>query len=363
MEEKSSINTDTEDAPAAASEAAAPVDEAPEVAAAASSDEAPASVAQPEPTPAATPTGETLVAVEDLAKHYGPIRAVDGITFEARRGDVLGFLGPNGAGKTTAMRLITGFLEPDHGRIEVAGHDLATESLAARQKVGYLPENAPAYGEMTVVGFLEFIGEARGVSDIPSAIDRVLEMTALTKVQHQTIETLSKGFKRRVGLAQALIHDPEVLILDEPTDGLDPNQKAVVQQLLANIATDKCIIVSTHILDEVERICTRAMIISQGKIRVDSTPQELIARAPNHNVIRLTLQQDDPSLASRLEAQDWCERVEMHSERSVDIYPAGGENHLVEVLDMVRDAPIQDVQLQEGRLDDLFREVTEGVTT
>lgn len=315
-------------------------------------------------TPAAeTPAAETLVAVEDLAKHYGPIRAVDGISFTVRRGDVLGFLGPNGAGKTTAMRLITGFLEPDDGRVEVAGHDLATDSLAARQKVGYLPENAPAYGEMTVTGFLEFIGEARGVDNIPAAIAQVLDMTGLEQVQHQTIETLSKGYKRRVGLAQALIHDPEVLILDEPTDGLDPNQKAVVQQLLSNLSSNKCIIVSTHILDEVERICNRAMIISQGKILVDSTPQELITQAPNHNVIRLTMQRPDATLAERIGAQDWCARVDVRSESSVDIYPEKGANHLMDLLELVKDEPLQDVHLREGRLEDLFRNVTEGVTT
>ncbi|MEM7352800.1 MAG: ABC transporter ATP-binding protein [Acidobacteriota bacterium] len=352
--EEAASEAPTEAVAAEQPEAVAPEAEAPE--AMAPETEAPEAVA---PTPAA----ETLVHVEDLSKHYGPIRAVDGVSFTVRRGDVLGFLGPNGAGKTTAMRLITGFLEPDSGRIEVAGHDLETESLAARQKVGYLPENAPAYGEMTVVGFLEFIGEARGVDNVPGAIARVLDMTGLVKVQHQTIETLSKGYKRRVGLAQALIHDPEVLILDEPTDGLDPNQKAVVQRLLSNLSSNKCIIVSTHILDEVERICNRAMIISQGKILVDSTPQELIAQAPNHNMIRLTMQRPDTSLAERIGAQDWCARVDVRSESSVDVYPEGGENHLKDLLDLVQGEPLQDVELREGRLEDLFRNVTEGVTT
>ena len=369
MEENSSSRTLTEEAPAGLvggdSPAAEDSTQIEDAAAAEVEAEAPASEsATIEPTPVAEPpAAEVLVQVEGLSKHYGPIRAVDGISFAVRRGDVLGFLGPNGAGKTTAMRLITGFLDPDQGRVEVAGHDLRTHSLAARQRIGYLPENAPAYGEMTVVGFLEFVGEARNVDDIPAAIDRVLEMTGLVQVQHQTIDTLSKGFKRRVGLAQALIHDPEVLILDEPTDGLDPNQKAVVQQLLANLSSNKCIIVSTHILDEVERICNRAMIISQGKILVDSTPQALIAQAPNHNVIRLTLRREDPHLAERIESQDWCARVEVRSKSSVDIYPENGANHLVELLDLVKDEPVQDVHLREGRLDDLFRSVTEGVTT
>ncbi len=363
MEEKSSSQTLTEEAPAVVASGDPPASEAPIEALEVDSDATAIAAETEESLSPVASTEETLVKVENLSKHYGPIRAVDGISFTVRRGDVLGFLGPNGAGKTTAMRLITGFLEPDSGDIEVAGHDTASESLAARQKVGYLPENAPAYGEMTVNGFLEFIAEARGVENVPGAIARVLDMTGLVKVQHQTIETLSKGYKRRVGLAQALIHDPEVLILDEPTDGLDPNQKAVVQQLLANISRNKCIIVSTHILDEVERICNRAMIISQGKILVDSTPQELITKAPNHNVIRLTLQQEDAGLAERLESQDWCSRVDVLSPSSVDVYPVGGANHLVDLLDLVKGEPLLDVHLREGRLEDLFRNVTEGVTT
>ena len=220
-----------------------------------------------------------LVRVRDLRKSYGSIRAVDGISFEVSGGDILGFLGPNGAGKTTAMKLITGFLEPDGGTVVVAGHDVGKDPLAAQRRIGYLPENAPAYGEMTVDGFLRFIADARDVVDAERAIDRVVEMTALKRVRHQTIETLSKGFKRRVGLAQAMIHDPEVLILDEPTDGLDPNQRVFVQELLANISQERCVILSTHILDEAEKVCTRAVIISDGRILVDSTPGELVEQS------------------------------------------------------------------------------------
>ncbi len=377
MEDKTSSNAVEDQPPAAESppEEVAPetdkIEEPAEEAAAgedAESSVEPEEAAVPEEdaapeTTADEDTAETLVQVDGLKKHYGQIKAVDGISFSVRRGEVLGFLGPNGAGKTTAMRLITGFLHPDAGRVEVSGHDLATASLEARQKIGYLPENAPAYGEMTVVGFLEFVAETRQLDDVPGAIARVVAMTGLQGVQHQIIETLSKGYKRRVGLAQALIHDPEVLILDEPTDGLDPNQKAVVQNLLANLSSNKCIIVSTHILDEVERICNRAMIISQGKILVDSTPNELISRAPNHNTIRLTLHDENPGLAARLEAEPWCERVETSSDATFDVYPVGGENHLIDLLELVKDLPLQDVRLQEGRLDDLFREVTEGVAT
>jgi ABC-2 type transport system ATP-binding protein len=224
---------------------------------------------------------EVLVHVRDLHKHYGPIRAVDGISFQVSRGDILGFLGPNGAGKTTAMKLITGFLEPDGGSIVVAGHDVLTEPLAARRRLGYLPENAPAYGEMTVDGFLRFIADARRVGDADEAIRHAVDMTALAKVRHQTVDTLSKGFKRRVGLAQALIHDPEILILDEPTDGLDPNQKVLVQDLIANLSKERCVILSTHILDEAEKVCNRAVIISQGRILVDSTPKDLVEQSPS----------------------------------------------------------------------------------
>lgn len=259
---------------AAEAEEAAPEETAPTEAA---SEEA-ATAEEPGPTRDNASAGEALIQVENLAKHYGPIRAVDGISFEVRRGDILGFLGPNGAGKTTAMRLITGFLQPNNGTVRVCGHDMANDSLAARQRLGYLPENAPAYGEMTARGFLEFVAEARGVPNVDAAIQRVIGMTGLERVMHQTVETLSKGFKRRVGLAQALIHDPEVLILDEPTDGLDPNQKAMVQNLITNLSREKSIILSTHILDEVEQICNRAMIISQGRLLEDGTPQEFIER-------------------------------------------------------------------------------------
>ncbi len=306
--------------------------------------------------------GELLIEVQDLAKHYGPIRAVDGISFEVRRGDVLGFLGPNGAGKTTAMKMITGFVEPDRGRVRVAGHDLADESLEARRKIGYLPETAPAYGEMTVAGFLEFVAEARQVGNIAAALDRVVQAAALGRVVHQTIETLSKGFRRRVSLAQALIHDPEVLILDEPTDGLDPNQKAVVQELITSLSPGRAIVLSTHILDEAERVCNRALVISQGKILVDSTPEALIAQAPNHNVMRLVL---EPTalieLMNTLDGKVWCDRVERLSETTLDIYPQHGENHLGALMELTAGLEIHSIHLQEGRLNELFRDLTRGV--
>jgi len=306
--------------------------------------------------------GELLIEVQDLAKHYGPIRAVDGISFEVRRGDVLGFLGPNGAGKTTAMKMITGFVEPDRGSVRVAGHDLANASLEARRKIGYLPETAPAYGEMTVAGFLEFVAEARGIDDIAAALDRVVQAAALGRVVHQTIETLSKGFQRRVSLAQALIHDPEVLILDEPTDGLDPNQKASVQELITSLSAGRAIVLSTHILDEAERVCNRALVISEGRILVDSTPEALIAKAPNHNVMRLVLDSTAlPDLMTSLEGKPWCDRVERLSETTIDIYPQRGENHLGALMELTAGLEIHSIHLQEGRLNELFRDITRGV--
>ncbi len=304
---------------------------------------------------------EILVDVRNIKKSFGPIKAVDDISFQVKRGDIFGFLGPNGAGKSTAMKIITCFLEQDSGRVTVAGHDTLTDSLAVRQKIGYLPESAPAYGEMTVTGFLKFVAEARCVADIPAAIARVVEMTGLERVVHQTVETLSKGFKRRVGLAQALIHDPEVLILDEPTDGLDPNQKALVQDLINRIARNKAIILSTHILDEVERVCNRALIISRGQMLVDSTPRDLMARAGNHNVIRLVVREADKNLADQIAARDWCERLVRHTETDWEIFPKDRANHLNDVMAMVAGKEIESIAIQEGRLEELFREITEGV--
>ena len=304
--------------------------------------------------------GEILIDVRDVKKHFGPIKAVDGVSFQVKRGDILGFLGPNGAGKSTAMKIITCFLEQDAGTVRVAGHDTLQDSLAVRQKIGYLPESAPAYGEMTVSEFLEFIAEARNVPDANGAIKKVVEMTGLERVFGQTIETLSKGFKRRVGLAQALIHDPEILILDEPTDGLDPNQKKLVQDLINQIARNKAIILSTHILDEVERICTRALIISEGRILTDSTPSELMAQAPNHNVIRVSLTEPNKDLTDRISELDWCERVVLDTDTRFEVFPKDQASHLADLMPLLEGVGIEGITVQEGRLEDLFRDITEG---
>jgi len=224
-----------------------------------------------------------MIEVKGLVKTYGSKRAVDGVTFTVKRGDILGFLGPNGAGKSTTMKMITGFLRPDAGTATVDGINVVDDPVAVKRKLGYLPESAPAYPEMTVEEFLGFIAEVRGfrAKDAKRAqVDRAVQLTHLGPVRKQTIETLSKGFKQRVGFAQALLHDPAVLVLDEPTDGLDPNQKNEVRSLIKNMSVEKAVILSTHILEEVDAICNRVIIISQGKVVADETPAQLRARKP-----------------------------------------------------------------------------------
>jgi ABC-2 type transport system ATP-binding protein len=218
-----------------------------------------------------------MISIKELKRSFGPIVAVDGVSFDVRKGEVLGFLGPNGAGKSTVMRMLACYLRPDSGTATVCGYDILKNPLEVRKSIGYLAENVPAYNEMTVGGLLNFVCDARQIpgKERKKALDRIVPMCAIESVYHQAIDTLSKGYRRRVGLAQALIHDPQVLILDEPTDGLDPNQKHEVRQLISKMAKEKCIIVSTHILEEVEAVCSRTIIIAKGKIIVDSTPEQL----------------------------------------------------------------------------------------
>ena len=229
-----------------------------------------------------------MLEIRNLTKHFGPLKAVDGISFRVDRGEVLGFLGPNGAGKSTTMKMATGFLSPTSGTAVICGCDIQEDPLGAKRKFGYLPEGAPAYPDMTPAGFLAFVAEVRGVPAERRAqrIQEVVELVHLEKVLHQRVETLSKGFKRRVGLAQAILHDPEVLILDEPTDGLDPNQKHEMRLLIKQMAKNKAIVLSTHILEEVEAVCTRAIIIARGKVLFDGTPAELVERGPLDDVFR-----------------------------------------------------------------------------
>jgi ABC-2 type transport system ATP-binding protein len=227
-----------------------------------------------------------MIEVQGLIKEYGRFRAVDDLSFRVTPGEVLGFLGPNGAGKTTTMRIIAGFLPATAGRVLVCGCDIETQAVEAKRRIGYLPEGAPSYPEMTPRSFLEFIAEARGLDAgvRRQRLDEVFALLHLERVLEQSIDTLSKGYRRRVGLAQALLHDPEVLILDEPTDGLDPNQKHEVRELIGRMAKSKIIVISTHMLEEVEAVCNRAIIIAHGKILADDTPHGLAARSPSRRL-------------------------------------------------------------------------------
>jgi ABC-2 type transport system ATP-binding protein len=308
-----------------------------------------------------------LLVIDGLTKRFGPITAVDNVSFRLHRGEVLGFLGPNGAGKSTTMRMITGYLAPDSGCVEVCGLDLAKAPIEARRRIGYLPEGAPAYGDMTPLGLLRFAAALRGFDSSTKTrrVDAMVDLLELKSVLRQPIETLSKGFKRRVGLAIALLHDPEVLILDEPTDGLDPNQKHHVRTLLQEMAASKAIIISTHILEEVDALCTRAIVIAKGRIVSDAKPAELEARSSYHNAVVLRV----PVGAAR-SARDvmggvaGVERVEQSwadgDTSELVAFPADG----VEILDPVCRAVqgaglrINEVFVERGRLDEVFRQLT-----
>ncbi len=221
-----------------------------------------------------------LIEIEGLTKRFGAFTAVDDLSFVVRRGEVLGFLGPNGAGKSTTMRMLAGFVTPTAGTARICGHDVRRDGIAARRALGFLPEGAPTYPEMSVIAFLRFVARVRGYrgAECEERVARAMRLTELDGVRLQPIETLSKGFKRRVGLAQALLHDPPVLVLDEPTDGLDPNQKHEVRTLIAAMAPEKAIVISTHILEEVDAVCSRAIVIAAGRVVADATPAELRAR-------------------------------------------------------------------------------------
>lgn len=308
-----------------------------------------------------------LIKTNDLEKKFGEIRAVDGITLQVEKGEVLGFLGPNGAGKSTTMKMITGFLTPDSGTAEICGFDIVEQTINAKKLIGYLPEGAPLYGEMTPKSFLKFIAEIHGLrgSEVKSSLDLVIEKTGLQSVLNQTIETLSKGFKRRVGLAQAIIHDPEVLILDEPTDGLDPNQKHHVRKLIQEMSSDKAIIISTHILEEVEAVCSRAIVINKGKIIADGTAEELQRRVPYHNsVIIHTRAESADIVRKRISTLKHIAEIETLGEVNGSIklraVPLDGSSIVPNVAAVLRESeiPVDEIFVEQGRLDDVFRQLT-----
>jgi len=305
---------------------------------------------------------ELSIEARSLSKRYGRLVAVDQLSFDVGAGEVLGFLGPNGAGKSTTMKMLTGFLAPTSGTARVNGHDIVEDSLAARRCMGYLPEGAPAYGEMTVRRFLEFVARARGFTghDAVQAAGAAIERLNLDGVPEQPVETLSKGFKRRVGLAQAILHDPRVLILDEPTDGLDPNQKHEVRELIRDMSSDKIIIISTHILEEVHALCNRAMIISDGRLLVDDSPDGLIARSRYHDAVTLVVEEPE-RVASTLSELPQSRKVELR-EGELTVFPRPGEQLLEVITDTIRENgwSVSELRLEAGRLDEVFRQVTKG---
>jgi ABC-2 type transport system ATP-binding protein len=308
-----------------------------------------------------------LIEATGLRKTFGSIRAVDGISLSVNKGEVLGFLGPNGAGKSTTMKMITGFLEPDAGSASIFGVDVLTEPKLAKAKLGYLPEGAPAYGDMTPTAFLSFIAEIRGytASDIRSRVSAAISRAGLGSVVDQRIETLSKGFKRRVGIAQAILHDPPVLIMDEPTDGLDPNQKHHVRELIREMAPHKAIIVSTHILEEVEAVCTRAVIINKGRIVADGTAENLLGRARNHGAISIRVPEAEAArIASALSAisevagVETIEKIDGHIR--LRALPKGAVSPATAISDLIRreSLSVEEIYIERGKLDDVFREIT-----
>lgn len=310
-----------------------------------------------------------MIAIRGLSKSFGSIRAVDNVSFAVARGEVLGFLGPNGAGKSTTMKMITGFLTPTSGTAIVCGHDVLKEPVAVKRCIGYLPEGAPAYPDMTPAAFLDFIARIRGFGDaekdrrIATAVERV----QIGEVLQQPIETLSKGFKRRVGLAQAMLHDPDVLILDEPTDGLDPNQKHEVRALIGEMARDKAIIISTHILEEVDAVCTRAVVIARGRLVADGTPAELESRSRWHNAVSVVLRAPKAA-AARAVIQRVPHVAEIEEIEGEDglvclvAFPAGGQPIIAEISRLARaeDLGVEEIRVERGRLDEVFRSITTG---
>ncbi|HEX3141286.1 MAG TPA: ABC transporter ATP-binding protein [Rhizobacter sp.] len=306
-----------------------------------------------------------MIEASGLRKRYGRLMAVDGISFRAEPGEVLGFLGPNGAGKSTTMRMIAGFLAPSEGTAKVCGHDVQDDAMAARRALGYLPEGAPSYAEMTPRGLLGFIADLRGLRGATrrARIDFVVQRLALESVLEQGIDTLSKGFRRRVGLAIAILHDPAALILDEPTDGLDPNQKHEVRALISELARERTLLLSTHILEEVEAVCTRAIIIANGKILADDTPAGLLARSRYHGAVSL---QPADSIAARavLDGMPGVSGFEQDArEARLYVFPQGRQARLGDaVAERLRQRSVafEGLRVEHGRLDEVFRRITAG---
>jgi len=311
-----------------------------------------------------------MIRVENLTKTFGPKTAVNGISFTVARGEVLGFLGPNGAGKSTSMRMITGFIPPSAGTVRVGEFDMLSQPIPAKRLIGYLPENAPAYGDMTVRGFLGFCAELRGMKGAArdKAVARVVEMCFLEAVIHQSVETLSKGYRHRTCFAQSIIHDPEVLVLDEPTDGLDPNQKHEVRTLIRRMGEKKAIIFSTHILEEVEAVCSRAIIIDRGQIVANGTPQELKQRSELAGAVTLRVTGAAANGASpKLSQLPGAKKASVLKDQAggftARVFPQGSgrDGDLARgIYDLASREGwrIEELHTEEGRLDEVFRSIT-----
>ncbi len=312
------------------------------------------------------PAPDEMISVRHLSKHFGPIVAVDDVSLAVRRGEVLGFLGPNGAGKSTTMKMITGFLAPSSGTAVVCGAEITENPIAAKRQIGYLPEGAPSYPDMTPPAFLQFVAHIRGFrgSQARERIRTAIERTALESVLTQPIDTLSRGFKRRVGLAQALLHDPPVLILDEPTDGLDPNQKHEMRKLINVLAPEKAIIISTHLLEEVDAICSRAVVIANGRLVADGTPEELARRSRHHNAVRIevtrTAASEVEAALARLPGVASVEPADDDEGDALMAFARDGRSIVAEVADLARAMrwEVAGLRVERGRLDDVFRTVT-----
>jgi ABC-2 type transport system ATP-binding protein len=303
-----------------------------------------------------------MIEAKSLCKRYDGFTAVDDLSFTVEAGQVLGFLGPNGAGKSTTMKMLTGFLTPSSGQALINGIDVSLNSVEACKVIGYLPEGAPSYGEMSVRQFLTFVARARNIvkGDIVASVDQAIEKLTLSAVAHQPIETLSKGFKRRVGLAQAIIHDPQILILDEPTDGLDPNQKHEVRKLIKAMARDKIIVISTHILEEVEALCNRVMIIADGKLLADDTPHGLISRSRYSNTVSMVVDEAE-KVASILSELPEVAKAEL-LEGELTLFPAVEQGMFEAITSAIAEHgwEVMALRLEAGRLDEVFRNITSG---
>jgi ABC-2 type transport system ATP-binding protein len=309
-----------------------------------------------------------MINVQNLKKTFGPKVAVNGVSFTVKKGEVLGFLGPNGAGKSTTMRMITGFIPPTDGEVKIGGNSIVDKPIEAKRLIGYLPENAPSYTDMSVLGFLSFAAELRGLRgvDRKKAVDRAVDMCFLEGVLHQSVETLSKGYRHRTCFAQSIIHDPAVLILDEPTDGLDPNQKHEIRTLIRRMGEHKAIIFSTHILEEVEAVCSRAIIIDRGTIVANGTPAELKQRSTQSGAVTLRLTDGvSATVKSKLDALSTAERADVLSESplTVRIFPrkqvaSADLARAVGELAMKERWPLVELHTEEGRLDEVFRSIT-----